>query len=179
MTTLLCSIAPGFIFAAERLPVNLVYPSYRGDFYASANLSFAPGAVAAEDRLAVKTTDTQEEIPAKIAVRQHWPDGSIMNADVTFAANETRKRPYAIEYGDDVRAKKRFTEAAVLPVVAFSTAGAPRTSENMNLEVGQINVRVDKSPGIRYYWHLLPILLLVALTCYRARRTRQGLGIRG
>ena len=108
-----------------------------------------------------------------MVVIQNWPDGSVLNADIMFPVNSEKRHIYLISYGPEIRRKKSFPEPAVLPVVTFAVAGAPKQSEDINLEVGQINVRVDKSVGVRYYWNIVPLVLLLSLTWYRTKKVNQ------
>jgi len=165
--------------AAERSSIDFTYPSFEGDFYVSGTLSFAPGAVAGPAHLQVRTVSPAQEVPAKKRALETWPDGSILTMEVTFEANASRRGEYYVSYGDDVRADRTITETAVLPSVPFSAGGAPRTAENVNMDVGQLNVTVDRSPGIFYYWHLVPIVLLTALALMRARRVGKPLPASG
>jgi len=110
------------------------------------------------------------EVPARVVARDHWPDGSVLAADITFAANAARPQRYLIRFGAGITGKARLGQTAVLPVVGFATGGAPRAEEKLDMPVGQINVRVDNSPAFDYYWHLAPIIGLIALVIYRTRR---------
>lgn len=158
---------------AEEIPLSFTYPSFTGDFYASGNIFFPPGVVESEENIMVKVPKLGEA-PAKITVLRRWPDGSVLNAEVIFVANTSRKQNYVVCYGQDIQRKKIIAETAVLPTVSFSVAGAPRISEKVNIDVGQINVRVDKSHDIYYYWHIIPIVILITLSYYRYRRIRKN-----
>lgn len=156
--------------AAQELPIDFVYPSYQGDFYVTGKPALPPGAAAGENNIIVFSKETGIEVDTRIVPQGRWPDGSLSGAQVTFAANASRPAQYVLRYGPDVRRKKIINETAVLPTVAFALAGAPRQSQTMNVPVGQINVRVDKSPDIAYYWYAFPLLLLLWASFRRSRR---------
>lgn len=183
------------------LKAGFQYPDFAGDFYLTGKVAFPPGAVQSEDNLLVKSKNLPPplsspargedslatslplegggvgggEIPCKVDVLQRWPDGSILSAEVTFAANSSRKREYVISYGDEVNRRGKITRLAVLPSVAFSVGGVPKSTENLDIDVGQINVRVDRSPGIRYYWYLLPITAVIIFSFVRSRSSGKAL----
>ena len=166
-------VSTGELFAVEDLAVDFTYPSFTGDFYVSGNVSFAPGLVESEENTVIKTDEPDEEVPTKIVILRRWPDSSIMSVEVIFVANASQKRNYVLSYGEDIRRKKVFTKTAVLPTISFSVGGAPKISEKGSIDVGLINVRVDKSSDIYYYWHVIPIVILLALTYYRYRKTEK------
>lgn len=175
--TCLAAIAlllPLRLWGAQELAVDLEYPAFQGDFYAAGTISFPPGAAPAADCIMVADATSRREIASKIDVLQQWPDGSVLKANVLFAANVVRQVPYIVLYGENVRRSKTFSEPAVLPTVSFSVGGAPKTAETLDVNVGDINVRVDRSPGIYYYWHVAPIAALILLTLYRARKVKQA-----
>lgn len=151
--------------------VRFDYPSFPGDFYASGNVSFPPGGLPSEYNVIVKAAESTREIPSGVKILKLWPDGSVQSAEITFPANSKTKEEYVLAYGGEIKRKKSFTETAVLPAVSFSVGGAPKRTEKVDLEVGQINVRVDQSQDFYYYWHLLPIILLIYFTCRRSRKT--------
>jgi len=159
-----------YVYAAQEAPVSLDYPSFEGDFYASGKVFFPPSSVKSERNIIVGLTDTSSEIPSKITILSKWPNGSIQSANIIFAANSASKKKYVVIFGEDVLRKKSFTQPAVLPTVSFSTAGAPKTVEEIDLNVGQINVRVDKSPDLFYYWHIVPVMILIGIAYYRSQR---------
>lgn len=165
-------LSSGKIFAAQDVPINFTYPSFTGDFYVSGNVSFPPGAVKSERNVIIKHKSGRK-LPARITVLRRWPDNSVLSAGIVFAANASKKHDYVLSYGQEIRGEKAFQETAVLPAVLFSVAGSPKISERIDIDVGGINVRVDKSPGVYYYWHIIPIVLLVALAYYRCRRTKK------
>ncbi|HPP11937.1 MAG TPA: hypothetical protein PKW42_04315, partial [bacterium] len=99
-----------------------------------------------------------------------WPDGSVQRVEVIFTVAAGQAGHYVLVYGQDVNQKSFLRETAVLPTVSFSLAGLPPPAENMDLPVGQINVRVERSPDIRYYWHLTPLAAIVFLLFLRRRR---------
>lgn len=167
------SLSCSTLFAAQALLIDFTYPSFTGDFYVSGNVAFAPGIVKSEDDVIVKSHGTDEEIPTKITILQKWPDSSILSAEITFVANSARKESCELLYGPEIRRKKIFTETAVLPTISFSVGGLPKISEKVDIDVGQINVRVDKSHGLYYYWHAIPIVIFIALAFYRYRRTKK------
>ena len=166
---------PVLLLSGQEIPVRLDYPSFPGDFYASGNVSFPPGGLPSEYNVIVKTAESAREIPSGVKILKLWPDGSIQSAEITFPANSKIKEEYVLAYGNEIKRKKSFTEAAVLPAVSFFIGGAPKRTEKVDMDVGQINVRVDKSPNLYYYWHLLPIILLIYFTCYRSRKTKKTL----
>lgn len=157
------------LFASQKLELKLEYPSFDGDFYAEGVVSFSPQAVRNADQIALLAADGSE-VASKINILDSWGNGSVMKAQIIFPANASRPQKYMLAYGEDVRRQKGFEQTAVLPTVSFYAGGAPRAAENFDLNVGTINVRVDRSPGINYYWHIVPIMFLVWLTWYRARR---------
>lgn len=159
--------------AAQEFAIQFEYPSFRGDFYLGGTVSFPPGNVRTEDQIAVFSATPPGEVPSKIEAVTRWPDGAILKASVLFPANEARPTAYTLRFGEDVRRRSVISEAAVLPAVSFAVGGAARAVEAMDVNVGQINVRVDRSSSLFYYWHALPIALVLALTWWRARRTRQ------
>jgi len=164
---------PVLLNGAE-IALNVDYPSFQGDFYVFGRLSFPPSAVLSENNMLILDRNTGEETPTKISVIRKWADGSVLSANITFPTNAGRKGDFSVIYGENVRRKKIFTDPAVLPTVAFASAGAPKSSENMDMSVGQINVRVDKSSNIYYYWHILPITLLLIIAFYRTLRAKKA-----
>ncbi len=159
-------------FASQELTINFEYPSFKGDFYVSGKVSFAPSSVRSERNISVRVMDKKDEVSAKIAVLNTWPDGSVQSAQIIFAANSATKYSYTLFFGEDVVRKKSFNETAVLPSISFSVGGAPMMVEQVDVSVGQINVMVDKSPSIYYYWNIIPIVLLIALAYYRSRKAQ-------
>lgn len=164
---------PAFLFSSQEIPIQFEYPFFSGDFYASGNVSFPPGGLPSKHNLIIKAAKSEREIPSQTKILELWPDGSIQSAEITFPANSKIKEEYVLVYGKELKCKKSFSEAAVLPTVSFSVSGAPKRAEKVNAEVGQINVRVDRSPGLYYYWHLLPIIALIYFTCNRSRKTKK------
>lgn len=158
------------VFAQQQLRIDLEYPSFTGDFYVTGRISFPPVTVASESNIAVKDSNTGEEIPTKITVLERWPDGSVLDAEILFPANVSRKRDHLLFFGNNVQRKRIFTQTAVLPVISAAIGGAPRTEETMDIDVGEMIIKVDRSPEVRYYWHLLPIALLIFFSIYRARK---------
>jgi hypothetical protein len=161
-----------YSFAAQEFHINFDYPSFEGDFYVSGKVSFPPSSVRSERNISVRVTDRGDEISTKIVISNTWPDGSVQGAQIIFAANSTTKYSYTLFFGEDVVRKKSFNETAVLPSISFSVGGAPMMVEQVDVSVGQINVMVDKSPSIYYYWNIIPIILLIVLTYYRSRKAR-------
>lgn len=157
------------LFAAQRLELYLDYPLFDGDFYAEGIVSFPPLAVSGADNLAVYAADGSE-IASKVMVLNSWGNGSVQKAQIIFPANAARRQKYALGFGEEIRRQKGFEQTAVLPTVPFYALGAPRAAENVNLNIGTINVLVDRSPGINYFWHIIPIAFLVWLTWHRARK---------
>lgn len=167
------SLSCSNLFAAQALLIDFTYPTFTGDFYVSGDVSFPPAAVKSEDNIIVKSRGWDKEVPTMIRILQTWPDGSILSAEITFVANSARKESYELLYGPEIRRKKIFTETAVLPTISFSVGGLPKISEKVDIDVGQINVRVDKSHEFYYYWHIIPIVIFIALTFYRYRRIKK------
>ncbi|MDQ7821286.1 MAG: hypothetical protein RDV48_00690 [Candidatus Eremiobacteraeota bacterium] len=155
---------------AAELGIDFTWPSYPGDFYASGTVSFPPGAVKTPRNITVFGSGGSGEQPVKVSGEETWPDGSLLSCEVTFAANSGRKESYVLRFGPEVRGTRVLTETAVLPTISFFTGGAPRTSENVNMDVGQLNVMVDRSPAVFYYWHVIPIMLLTVIVVIRGRR---------
>jgi hypothetical protein len=166
------ALCAGWLHGEEQA-VSLAWPTGTGDFYASGTVAFPPGNVPATANILVRPVAPEEEIAAQVKAAETWPDGSVLSAEITFAANASRKRDYLIVSGGQVRRRKSINETAVLPTVAFATGGAPKSAEKMDMNVGQINVRVDRSLPIRYYWHIFPIGLLLALVIYRTRKANR------
>jgi hypothetical protein len=165
---LLSSIHGG---ASQKTDLLLEYPEFEGDFYAEGILSFPPRAVPSDANLAVCSAEGVET-ESKVAVLKSWADGSLQKVQVVFPANAARRQKYQLVFGVEVSRSKKLAQTAVLPAVSFYAAGAPRAVENIDLNIGTLNVRVDRSPGISYYWHILPITFLGWLTWYRSRRLR-------
>lgn len=159
--------------AAQEFAIQFEYPTFRGDFYLSGTVSFPPGNVRSEDQIAVFSATPPGEVQSKIEAITRWPDGTILKASVLFPANESRPTAYTLRFGEDVRRRSAISEAAVLPTVSFAVGGVAQAVEAMDVNVGQINVRVDRSSSLFYYWHAFPITLILILTWWRARRTRQ------
>ena len=170
VTTVTGGLVRSFLFLSL-LKIGFQYPDFTGDFYLTGNVAFPPGTVKSEENFLVRSLVPSEEIPCKAGVLQHWPDGSILSAELTFSANSSQKREYVIFYGADVRRRKKLAQLAVLPAAAFSVGGVPKSTERLDVNVGQINVRVDRSPGVRYYWYILPIVAILILMVVRSRRT--------
>ncbi|MCM8768690.1 MAG: hypothetical protein NC911_03275 [Candidatus Omnitrophica bacterium] len=144
----------------------------KGDFYAAGEVVFPPGVVSRIENMAVQEKEAGRYLPAKITVLDYWPDGSIQRAEIIFAVASNQVTDYKLVYGPEVANTKFLTQTAVLPTVSFSLAGLPRLAENMNVPVGEINVRVERSPDIRYYWHLAPLGIIVFLLFWRSKRWR-------
>lgn len=167
---LMCS----FCLSSERLTINFLYPSLSGDFYVNGKVSFPPSSVLTEDNITVTDFNTGEEIPTKITVLERWPDNSILEIEILFPANTNKQRRYILNYGDDIKRKKKITQTSVLPIINASIGKTPQPTESINIDVGELLVKVDKSSDIRYYWYILPILFLISLTIYRTiKNTRQ------
>lgn len=165
-------LSQGELYAAQDFSVYFTDPDFAGDFYLSGNIVFPPSAVKSEENVLVKFSESGEEVPSRVTVLRKWADGYLLRAEIIFAANSSLKRNYLISYGEDIKRRKVFYQTAVLPTVSFSVVGSPKTAENVNLDVGQINVRVDKSPKFYYYWHMAPIILIILFSYLRYRRTR-------
>lgn len=160
-----------FVSGSSQIKIDFDYPSINGDFYVSGNVFFPPSSVYDTSNIAVIDEKTKKEVPSKITVLEKWFDDSILSAEIIFSANQQRKTEYSILYGKDVKRKRSFSESAVLPTVSFITPGTGKTTENLDISVGQLNVRVDRSPSIRYWWYLGPMFVLIFLTLIRTRRT--------
>lgn len=158
----------------ERAAVDFIYPSFSGEFYVAGTVTFPPGLVKTSQNILVEK-DGQGEVPIKLTVQESWPDGSILNGEVIFVAITSKQASYLLCYGDDVKGSKRMEKTAVLPTIAFSVGGAPRTEENVNMDVGTLNVTVDRSPPLHYYWHIIPITVIIVLLIIRARRAGKAL----
>lgn len=164
-----CGSASGF----QKFGIDFTYITYSGDFYVSGAVSFPPGAVKSENNVLVKAIPKEQEVPTFVNVLEQWSDGSIMTAEVMFVANVSRKAEYSLFYGEEIKREKRFSKTAVLPTVSFAMAGLPKISEEMNLDVGEINVTVDKSSAIRYYGYAIPIAIIIFLTYFRFLKARK------
>ncbi|MCM8758851.1 MAG: hypothetical protein NC906_03650 [Candidatus Omnitrophica bacterium] len=160
-----------FCYGSSQIDIEFEYPSISGDFYVAGTVFFPPSAVSTSDNIIVMDTETKSEIQSKITVQENWPDGSILSAEIIFPANRQKRTRYAIFYGEDVKRKKSFSESAVLPTVSFITPGAGKTIEDIDISVGEINVRVDRSASIRYWWYIIPAFILIFLTILRTLRT--------
>ena len=168
ITIITILLLAGNAFASQDILISFDYPSYKGDFYVSGKVFFPPGVVSSHEHIIVKSGKL--EIPAMITVQQRWPDNSILSVEILFAANSSRREDFLVSYGEEVRRKKLLTATAVLPTIQFFTGGVPKISENIDIDVGKINVRVDRSSNIYYYWHLIPIVILIFISYIRARR---------
>jgi len=157
-----------FLFSSEKIDISFEYPGLKGDFYVSGTIFLPPASIFSSDNISVMDTVTKKEVPSKITVSEKWPDGSILSAEIIFPANASKKTQYTIFYGNEVKRNKIFSEPAVLPTISFSTGSTGRTAENIDVSVGQINVRVDKSISVRYWWYVLPLMLLIFFTVYRS-----------
>ncbi|HPP30169.1 MAG TPA: hypothetical protein PLE69_04495 [bacterium] len=160
--------------AGEKLQVDFSYPSLKGDFYVNGKASFPPGIVNSEENISIQDKQTGEEVPTKIIVVERWPDGSLLEAEILFPANAKRQRNYIAVCGSDIKRRKKFTQTAVLPIISASIGKTPQTTESIDMAVGELLVKVDKSPDIRYYWYALPMGILLFLTVYRAVRNVKG-----
>ncbi|MCM8830068.1 MAG: hypothetical protein NC824_03615, partial [Candidatus Omnitrophica bacterium] len=78
-----------------------------------------------------------------------------------------RKRNYIVTYGNDIKRRKKFTQTAVLPIINASIGKTPQTTESIDIPVGELLVKVDKSPDVRYYWYIIPLCILIFLTLHR------------
>jgi len=157
-----------FLFCSEKIDISFEYPDIKGDFYVAGTVFFPPSSILSSDNIAVMDTATKKEVPSRITVSEKWPDSSILSAEIIFPANTGKKTAYAIFYGKEIKRGKIFSEPAVLPTVAFFTGSTGRTAENIDVSVGQINVRVDKSISIRYWWYVLPLMVLIFFTVCRS-----------
>lgn len=153
--------------ADEKLHIDFSYPAIKGDFYVSGRVSFPPGIVSSEDNISILDSSTGEEIPSKITLTEKWPDGSVLEVEILFPANAGKKRKYIVSYGNDVKRRKKFNQTAVLPIISSSIGTSAQTKETIDIPVGELLVKVDKSPDVRYYWYILPMGLLIFLTLYR------------
>ncbi|MCM8784778.1 MAG: hypothetical protein NC827_04980 [Candidatus Omnitrophica bacterium] len=156
---------------SENLSVDFSYPDLKGDFYVNGKISFPSGSIYSDNNISVYDSKTHEEIPSKITITEKWPDSSILEVEILFLANTEKQRKYIISYGKDIKRKKKFTQTAVLPIISASIGKTPQTNEIINMPVGELLVKVDKSPDIRYYWYTVPMFALIFLTLYRARKT--------
>ncbi|MCM8777057.1 MAG: hypothetical protein NC905_02175 [Candidatus Omnitrophica bacterium] len=155
------------VIAGEQLNIDFSYPAIKGDFYITGKISFPTGIIYSDDNISVRDNKTGEEIPSKITVIERWPDGSILEVEILFSANTERRRNYIVAYGNDIKRRKKFTQTAVLPIINASIGKTPQTTESINMPVGELLVKVDKSPDVRYYWYVIPIGTLLFLTLYR------------
>ena len=160
-----------FVLRADEIQIYFEYPDITGDFYVAGTVFFPPGSVSAVDNIIVVDKTSGNEIASNIRVQEQWPDGSILSAEIIFASNIQKKTIYLVRYGNDVKRKKTFSEPAVLPTVSFITPGSGQTDEKMDVSVGQINVRIDRSAGIRYWWYVLPAFIFIFFTVLRSLRT--------
>ncbi|GEM_PF-1059597 len=174
LSILLFLITSPMALGMERTAIDFTYPSISVEFYVSGAVTFPPGLVKMKQNIQV-LKDGLEEVPIKLTIQESWPDGSILNAEVIFVASTSRRASYLLCYGDDVKGIRRMEKTAVLPTIAFSVGGAPRTEEKVNVDVGTLNVIVDRSPPLYYYWHIIPITLIIVMVIIRARRTGKTL----
>jgi len=174
LAVLLVLAAPTGARAVERTAIDFSYPSLSGEFYVSGTVTFPPGLVKKAENILVQKNG-RDEVALKLTVLETWDDGSILNADVIFVASTADRASYTMCYGDDVKGAKRMEKTAVLPTIAFSVGGAPRTEEKVNMDVGALNVTVDRSPPLFYYWHIVPIVIIIAVVIIRTRRAGKAL----
>ncbi|MGB9678133.1 MAG: hypothetical protein ACPLZ9_05880 [Candidatus Ratteibacteria bacterium] len=159
--------------SVEKLSIDFTYPSLKGDFYVVGKISFSPSLVISEDNITVKDLNTGEEIPSKITILERWPDNSILEVEVLFPVNANKQRKYILTYGNEINRKKKFNQTSVLPIINASIGKNPLSTESINIDVGELIVKVDRSSEVRYYWHILPISFLLFLTFYRIRKSNK------
>ncbi|HOK56119.1 MAG TPA: hypothetical protein PKV21_04555 [bacterium] len=153
--------------SSEKLSIDFTYPSLKGDFYVNGKVSFSPSSVISEDNITVNDFNSGEEIPTKITVLERWPDNSILEAEILFPANTNKQRKYVLTYGIDVKRKNKFSQTSVLPIINASIGKTPVSTESINIDVGELLVKVDRSPEVRYYWYIIPLLTLLFFTIFR------------
>ncbi len=169
LAAIIVAACAGPAYAAERSPIDFDYPAFTGDFYVSGTVYMPPGAVPTDRNVRVETSGRLERATF-IKILERWPDGSLMSVEIMFAANSGRRTEYFLHYGENVTRRRILTKTAVLPTVSFSTVGLPRTSERVDVDVGEINVTVDRSPAIYYYAYAVPLIGLLLVTFVRSRR---------
>jgi hypothetical protein len=168
LTTFLFISVYIFCMPGERLSIDFTYPNLSGDFYVNGRVSFPPDKILSEDNIIVSDLFTNQEIPTKITIIERWIDGSVLEAEILFPANTSKQKKYVLIYGKDIKRKKKFAQTSVLPIINASIGKLPLSTESINIDVGEMLIKVDKSPEIRYYWYILPISLLLFLTIYRS-----------
>lgn len=173
-TIIICLVILCKISFSEELSIDFTYPAFEGDFYVSGSITFPPGAVISENNIIVKIADSGKETSTFIKTQNSWPEGSIQTAQIIFSANSNKQNNYIVSFGENITRKNSFTQTAVLPTVPFSVGGAPKTEEQIDLNVGQLNVIVDKSPEIYYYWNILPISFILIVLYLRSKKKRKA-----
>ena len=113
----------------NRFVIEFEYPQFKGDFYVSGRVSFPPGAVLSDKNFSVHDSLTQEEIPVMVEISEKWPDGSILDASVHFAANSSRRKiTFFLRRG-----REQAGLSPGLPPAVTASANSPRTEESLGM----------------------------------------------
>jgi len=153
---------------SEQASIQFDAPLPQGRCVALGTVEFPVGALRSSD--SIRVLSGALEVPAAMVASDSWPDGSIMSVDLAFPV-EDATQPYSVQWGAQRRnAVYEFTPRSNLKTVSFSTG--PSAGPSLDVQVGQLTVRVDKHPGLYYYWYLVPIAAILAALIYRKARLR-------
>jgi hypothetical protein len=116
------------------------------------------------------------EVPIEVTGEVAYPDGSLMFVDIRFPLTlaEARSHRYWLEAAPHGRTGEYRPQAGEeLPVMTFVLREETSpTAPAIDVNVGQMLVRVDEHPGFYYYWYLVPMGGILALLVWRKLHLR-------
>jgi hypothetical protein len=137
-------------------------------------VDFDAGVLPSADTLRVVLEPGAVEVPAAVTGAVPWPDGSVMAANLAFPAEDVQVRngQFWVVWGETPRARTfQFSASSQGRTVPF-VIGAPPPAPVLDMQAGQLVVRLDKHPEYFYYWYLIPIGAILALLIYRKVQMR-------
>ncbi len=131
---------------------------------------FPPEVISSTANLRIINALSNREVPSFIIEESRWPDNSLMLVKIGFVVESEgwQTQQYWLEWGKEI--SRSSARARELPETTFHLVeGLPDEAEDI-INVGTMIIKVEQQAAVRYYWHLVPITVLLSIVIWRKVR---------
>ncbi len=157
---------------AARTLIEVEAPATGGKYLATGTVELAPGVVTDLKQFRIVSPSDEpggQVVPFAVLSEVRWPDGSLMAVQLAFpvTAKDVAERRYWLESAGS-GPPEQYTGPRDLPVLRFRLSESSEPVRvHLDMDVGQLMVRVDQHPELYYYWYLIPIACILGLLIWR------------